>query len=320
MGENESSFSPIIFTATSPSDLNMKPRLIILISSAILIAVAISTAIVRQQSTPSDRSISTPIDLGRAEITNTAAISEPSTPTISLPTATSTPTCIATLGQVVTITIPSSIYSQSIPVDIYLPPCYAEATPPLTAIYLLHGAGADQTQWPDLNVQSQSDALIQNGSRSFMVVMPGGEYRTQLDYAAFILKDVIPSIAQDYHVQIDRADQAIGGLSLGGYWALKIAFLHPQEFSAVGAYSPVVDQGQPDDPLELARSADNLPSLRIMLDVGDVDPLRVGAQQLAGQLEARSIPVAFSINPGGHNRAYWRLHTGEYLRFLLHLF
>ncbi len=298
----------------------MKPRLIVLICFAILIAAAISMVMAGQQSTSSDRSIATPIDLGRVEITNTAGSSAPPATSISLPTTPSAPTCPATFGQIVTMTIPSSIYGQSIPVDVYLPPCYAESAQPLTAIYLLHGAGADQTQWPDLNVQSQSDALIHNGSRSFIVVMPGGEYRSQLDYAAFILKDVIPIIAQRYHVQIDRANQTIGGVSMGGYWALKIAFSHLQEFSAVGGYSPVVDQGQPDDPLELARSADDLQSLRIMLDVGDVDPLRVGAQQLAGQLDARSIPVAFSINPGAHNRAYWRLHTGDYLRFLLNLF
>ena len=258
-----------------------------------------------------------PIDLGAVQSTRTPTITPHPTASNALATATVALACTAAIGQIITITIPSSIYGRSIPVDVYLPPCYSQSTTTYPVIYLLHGGSADQTQWPDLNVRSEADALIRSGLPPFVVVMPGGEYRPGLNYAAFVLKDLLPEIAQQFRLKTDRLEQSIGGLSLGGYWALKLAFLHPDLFAAVGSYSPVVDLGQADDPLPLARTASGLSALRIMLDVGDVDPLLAGTQQLVQQLQARSISVTFSINPGGHNRAYWRLHTGEYLRFLL---
>jgi enterochelin esterase-like enzyme len=280
--------------------------------SAVLI-VLVATGCSSTRIDQPDRS---PIDLSTVESTYAPTITPRPTGSIAPPTITTASVCTATLGQIVTITIASSIYGQSVPAAVYLPPCQAESTAAYPVIYLLHGGSADQTQWPDLNVQLEADALIQSGTPPFIVVMPGGDYRPGLDYATFVLDDLRAAIAQRYRVKTDRADQSIGGLSLGGYWALKIAFLHPDLFAAVGGYSPVVDLGQADDPLPLARTADGLSTLRIMLDVGDVDPLRGSAQQLARQLEDRSITIAFSINPGGHNRAYWRSHTGAYLRFL----
>jgi len=49
--------------------------------------------------------------------------------------------------------------------------------------------------------------------------------------------------------------------------------------------------------------------------VGDADTLRTSTKQLARVLQARSIPVAFSIMPGKHDRVYWRAHTLAYLQF-----
>ena len=235
--------------------------------------------------------------------------------------------CSTPTSQIVVASIPSVVYGQNVPVSVYLPPCYDAAGAKLPVVYLLHGGGADQTQWPDLRVQPEADALIAGGAFTtqpaaggtvpFVVVMPGGVYRGGLDYAAFVLGDLLPGIEQQFAVQSSAAGRAIGGISLGGYWALKLAFQHPDQFAAVGGNSPVVSQGAADDPLALARTAAGLDALRIRLDVGDGDSLRDSTSMLADVLRARGLSVVLSVQPGFHNRPYWRSHTSEYLAFYL---
>src|SRR5258708_6099129 len=142
--------------------------------------------------------------------------------------------------------------------------------------------------------------------------------QTEVGYQSFVLNDLIAGIEGQVLVSQAASGRAIGGISLGGYWALRTAFEHPDRFAAAGGHSPVtVYLAGPDSPAALAGAAPGLDRLRITLDVGDMDSLRPSAEQLAGTLRARGLAVALSVNPGGHNRPYWRLHTAEYLRFYM---
>lgn len=223
--------------------------------------------------------------------------------------------CRQHAGQRIQATVASTIYQSSIPISVYLPPCYAQVSERLPVIYLLHGGNADETQWPDLRVTQAADDLIAQGAAPFVVVMPGGDYRAGIDYAAFVLGDLLPEVEHQFKVSTARAGRTIGGISLGGYWALKLAFTHPDCFAAAGGHSPVVDRGHADDPLALARTANGIDHLAVTLDVGDADTLRASTKQLGGALGARGIAVAFSSMAGKHDRAYWRAHTPAYLQF-----
>ena len=226
--------------------------------------------------------------------------------------------CVETAGQIITLTVPSQVYHKPVASSVYMPPCYDWTPGQLPVIYLLHGGNADETQWPDLRVRQEADALIAQGAAPFVVVMPGGYYGVGLDYATFVLNDLIPAIEGRLRVRADGAGRAIGGISLGGYWALQVAFQHPDLFAAVGGHSPVTTRtGGPDDPLSLAATAPGLDRLLITLDAGNLDSLRASTVQLAGALNARGLAVALSISPGSHNRPYWRSHTADYLRFYL---
>ncbi len=229
-----------------------------------------------------------------------------------------TPLCETQSGQIVATIVPSAIYRKPEAINVYLPPCYAADRPsPYPVIYLLHGGSSDETQWPDLNVQIAADALIGQGAPPFVVVMPGAPYG--IDYSTYVIKDLLPGIGTRYRVQAVRAGRAIGGLSLGGYWALRIALSHPELFAAVGGFSPVVDLGYSDDPLRLARqvSVQTLQDLRLLLDVGDADSLAYDTNQLARTLRAQGLSVSLTIGRGGHDRAYWRAHTYDYFSFFL---
>ena len=197
--------------------------------------------------------------------------------------------------------------------SIYLPPCYdADEARVYPVVYLLHGANADHTQWPDLNVAPDADSLIAQGSIApLVVVMPDGDYELDEDYAAFVLRDLMPHIEQTTRVARDRQGRAIGGISLGGSLALTIALEHPDLFSAVGGHSPAVDSA-------LAGRLAPTPmwsTLRVYLDVGQNDPLAPGVEAFAAALEAHNLKPTLHLYLGGHDRTYWRAHTAEYLAF-----
>jgi enterochelin esterase family protein len=212
------------------------------------------------------------------------------------------------------------VYGADVPISIYVPPCYRAADAGLPVVYLLHGGNADETQWPDVGVQAAADALIAQGSSPFIVVMPGGDYSAKLDYGAFVLSDLLPAMQQQFHTAPTRSARAIGGISLGGYWALSLALAHPEVFAAVGGHSPVVRLGRATDPLAQAQTAQGLDQLRMSLDVGDADALRADISRMVQVLQARGVAVDFGVFQGRHDRSYWRSRTPAYLRFYVDAF
>ena len=59
-------------------------------------------------------------------------------------------------------------------VQVYLPASYApDRGPRFPVLYLLHGSGADETQWPAVGIACEADRLVQLGLiRPFVIVMP----------------------------------------------------------------------------------------------------------------------------------------------------
>ncbi len=124
------------------------------------------------------------------------------------------PACAPAVSQIISISVPSTTYPRPVPATVYLPPCYNQASAPLPVIYLLHGGNSDQTQWPDLNVQKEADALIAGGAAPFLVVMPGGIYGTYgVAYDSFVLTDLIPGIEHIFNADARGRARAVGGVS-----------------------------------------------------------------------------------------------------------
>ena len=223
------------------------------------------------------------------------------------------------------VLVPSQTLGQDVPVRIYLPPCNSCDEAGLPVIYLLHGANADETQWDDVAVDEAADEGRAKGTLPPIIlvfpkrpddsttVRPDGD----LPFEHFVVAELIPWVEAHTLARSDREHRAIGGISRGGFWALEIAFHHPELFSAVGGHSPVT--GRKDDlysPLGLvADHAADLRSLRVWLDVGTEDGLKGGTATLAVDLAAAEIPTTFEQWPGGHDRPYWRSHTADYLAF-----
>jgi enterochelin esterase-like enzyme len=172
-------------------------------------------------------------------------------------------------------------------------------------LYLLHGAGADESQWPAIGVTDAADRLIADGSiPPLVIVMPDIDADGQA-----VLDAVVPWAEAHLPVVPDAAHRAIGGISRGGATALRLASARPYRFSRVGGHSPAVPDG---GALAQKLAAWGGP---VWLDVGTHDSLKQRVGLLSSTLEGDGTVAQFHLYDGGHNRDYWGAHVEDYLRF-----
>ena len=242
----------------------------------------------------------------------------PATPTATAAQPTSTPlpsapVCDRAAGHFESFEIVDDSLPRALVGQVYLPPCYdPERARPYPVLFLLHGLASDQQQWRDLGVGPAADQLIQQAlSPPFLIVLP--TERKGLDLAQAIPDVLLPYVQDHYHAAPARSQRALGGLSRGAGWALRIGLTHPYLFSRLGLHSPAV---LAPDMLYLPRWTKDLsPGLRpaISMDIGDRDPLLPDAMELEAKLRDLGMEVEWQVNPGYHEAIYWSSHLAEYL-------
>ena len=253
---------------------------------------------------------STDLPLSTATATNT--------PT-NAPTAT-LPTCTETAGSVEPYQVPSPSLGTALPTTLYLPPCY-DPRGYYPVLYLLHGQGQDDRYWIDLGAVQIVDAAINNGMNPFIMVFPYEERNfddnTTSKFPDAILYDLIPWVQTNFAVCPERSCRAIGGISRGGGWAIKLALRHFDLFSTLGGHSfglMVGDTYYIEKNLQ-NHTVDEFP--RIYLDRGDQDMLAKDIDYFERTLTDFQVPHIFKIYPGDHTRSYWAAHIQEYMEFYM---
>jgi S-formylglutathione hydrolase FrmB len=250
----------------------------------------------------------------------------------------------------------SKILGHSVAYCVLLPSGYDEQKARrYPVLYLLHGLGDNEQMLvrsgglnlvEDLWEQHQlGDLLIVTpaGDSSFYINSRDGQRR----YEDFFLQEFLPQIEKRYRTKPGRASRGIGGISMGGYGALHLAFRHKELFGSVGAHGAALIEkisgaanmdsqqlrgtrilgdtfGMPldpvfwkhNDPLTIARTS-NLAGLKIYFDCGAEDDFGFnrGAAALDKLLAARHIPHEFHLYPGGHNWGYFAEHLPAMLEF-----
>lgn len=252
----------------------------------------------------------------------------PDATSTSTPTVTPTPPlCTETEGQVFDFAdFSSAVAGRTLSYRVYVPPCYFESQRRYPLLMLLHGSSNDETHWQDLGViDTLNRGLSTNSLPPMILVMPyGGSLHASADFSGgtledYLLDELLPQIEQDFCVWEDRDYRAIGGISRGGFWALSIAFRNPDVFGAVGGHSPALDTDitPPNyNPLDLVLNESFIDTLRIYLDYGAEDIVRLEVEQLGNRLVEQRIPHDYVIDPlGDHTDAYWSGQVDEYLKF-----
>lgn len=211
---------------------------------------------------------------------------------------------------------------------------------PWAAFYLLHGLSDDHTIWArrtsiERYVEGLPMAVIMpDGGRGWHANAPEGDA-----YEDDLLKDVVGLVERTFPVRADRAGRAIGGLSMGGYGAVKLGLKHPELFASVNSHSGALrflpedvrkykefcpefervlgrsPAGGPEDPFAMVERIDHgrVPVLR--LDCGTEDFLLDQNRAFDRHLKSLHVPHEYREFPGGHDWAYWDLHIQEAIAF-----
>ena len=220
-------------------------------------------------------------------------------------------------------------------VFVYTPPDYARSNARYPVLYLLHGAGGDESGWTENGrVNLILDNLIAEGKlKPLVVVMPYGNayppssplaegadaMRRQRDlFHRDLIEDLIPFVQTNYRVYGDREHRAIAGLSLGGAQALGIGLSHIDLFSRVAGFSPAMgavtspQAGGLDFKTLLADSQRvNSRVALLWVGCGTEDTLFESVKQFAGQLQASGVKHTFKVTEGAHTWHVWRRYLSE---------
>ncbi|MEP0806103.1 MAG: hypothetical protein HRF47_11465, partial [Chloroflexota bacterium] len=203
---------------------------------------------------------------------------------------------------------------------IYLPPCYTQNTDQrYPVLYLLHGQTYTADQWIRLGAADALDTLILSGeAQPFIIVFPDDRYWNLPPGAGFgqrLVENLIPHIDSTYRTLSDRTHRAIGGLSRGGGWALRLGFTRWDLFSVIGLHSPAVFQG---DASQIARWLADIPSAyrpSVFMDIGDKDQEWRMAVALEEQFNTSGLVHEWRLYSGAHTEDYWSAHVQEYIRW-----
>jgi enterochelin esterase-like enzyme len=244
----------------------------------------------------------------------------------SIPTliSTATPalvTCTQTRGKFEFHEIQTQNMTHPLLFRVYLPACYGmEKDMHYPVLYLLHGQSFNDDQWDRLGADEALDSLITEGEAPpFIIVMPKeSNYminQWESKYGLALAEELVPWVDAHYQTCSDRACRAIGGLSRGAGWAMRIGLIYWQTFGAIGAHSLAPFRGDFNAaPLWIkAIPPDELP--RIWIDVGNRDFMADPARVWKDRLDDYKVPNEWVVLPGSHNEKYWSENVSVYLHW-----
>ncbi len=253
------------------------------------------------------------------------------------------------------LTMTSKILKMERKYAVYLPPDYDSDERRYPVLYLLHGAGDDQSGWIQLGeVKHITDNAIEEGtSTPMIIIMPDAQTGTRgyhnrpednWNYEDFFIEEFIPYIEKTYRIRTEKRYRAIAGLSMGGGGTFLYALNHPELFDMACPLSastgPVsledVDnqfdrrgrenatQKEKEDYFNRRsilnkiqnNDIEEIKSVKWYIDCGDDDFLYEGNSLIHIAMRKREIPHEFRIRDGGHGWHYWRTGLVDVLGFI----
>lgn len=135
--------------------------------------------------------------------------------------------------------------------SIYLPTGYRRDAARMPVLYLLHGNNGDANDWiTQGHLQAAADTLIERKEMPpLVIVMPQGgtewyvDRKEKMETAFF--DDLLPEIESRYSVATQRGGRMIGGVSMGGFGALRYAMTQPEMFCGALLLSPAIYANEP---------------------------------------------------------------------------
>lgn len=250
--------------------------------------------------------------------------------------------------------VQSPALGRALTYNVYLPTGYAESpNVRYPVMYLLHGNDGARNDWAVKGkMQKTVDTLVANGDiPPAIYVMPDANTNWYVDLkekmeTAF-LQDLMPHVEKTYRTINARNGRVIGGLSMGGYGALRYVLKYPEKFQAAALLSPAIYNPEPPADSS-ARSVKvfaepntggqysttvwksyNYPvlwdsflarkiSVPMYINSGDDDEFMIesDAAQLYAQLRRNKQPAELRIVNGKHEWPVWESTIGDALKYV----
>jgi enterochelin esterase-like enzyme len=233
--------------------------------------------------------------------------------------------CSDQKGKIKDYSITSKTLGKPVAIKVYTPPCY-DTTQKYPVLYMLHGMTFLDDQWVRIGITDAADKLIEAKEISPLIIVMPQEDSSMLDaavskYGDALINDVIPWVDGNLAACTDRACRAIGGLSRGGNWAVRLGLSYPDKFAAIGAHSAPLFVGDLDRLGYWVRqisSPDQVPA--IYIDAGKSDEDIIDILNFDAELKRLHVVHEFNEFDGLHDETYWSAHVEEYLRWYASVF
>ena len=231
----------------------------------------------------------------------------------------------------------SAILGKHVTTRVILP---SQGKPPFATFYLLHGLSDDHTIW---SRRTRIEEYV--AGLPLIVVMPDGgrgfytNHEQGPAYATHFGEELPATIEHYFPAKPARSARCIGGLSMGGYGAMRIGLGYPETFVSVNSHSGALDfavrkgvgghfpgefelifgdkkSADAHDLLKLAKkckAAGVLPKL--LIDCGAEDFLLSQNHSFVAGLKRMKIPHIYREFPGAHTWEYWDAHVREAIAF-----
>lgn len=214
-------------------------------------------------------------------------------------------------------------------------------------LYLLHGLLGNYTDWVvNTNIQRYAEEY------ELAVVMPSGDNSFYVDgvlphqnYGKLIGKELVEMTRKMFPLSCKREDTFIGGLSMGGFGALRNGFKYARTFSHIAALSSAVHMFE--DPgndilhedavfgdLKEAAESDKNPRValknlkealkrdtsltvpKVYMSVGTEDGLLKVNRKFRDFLVEEGVDLTYEEAPGMHNWEFWDAQIKKVLDWL----
>jgi putative tributyrin esterase len=212
-------------------------------------------------------------------------------------------------------------------------------TPPFPTFYLLHGLSDNHTTWlRRTRIEDHAAAL------PLIIVMPDGGRSYYTNHAAgpawatHIAEELPTFIERNFPAKTTRDSRCIGGLSMGGYGAMRLSLGYPEKYISANSHSgslmgpnpipgtisqeevsQIIGPSYKNSDHDLAaiakRAATSSQFPQLLIDCG-IDDFRLpDNRQFHQALLSQKIPHDYREFPGNHNWDYWEQHIPQALAF-----
>jgi predicted peptidase len=182
---------------------------------------------------------------------------------------------------------------------LFLPKDYSETGTPSPMIVFLHGSGERGNDLEKVKAWGPPAMVEKNPDFPFIVVSP--QCPEEQYWNAYLLKVMIDSILENYHV--DRNRVYLTGLSMGGFGTWELAMAYPEYFAAI---APICGGGNPN-------LVSQLKKIPVWVFHGKKDDA-VPAYQSARMVDALKMinaDVKYTLLPEGGHVDAWVYAYGE---------